>query len=391
VPAWPGPPARELPIYAIAVPLYRESRALAGLLDALAALDYPAAKLDIKLVVERGDRETARALTALRIPGHIEVLSLPAGPPRTKPRALNVALAAARGTFLTIYDAEDRPEPGQLRAALAAFAAGPPHLACVQAALTVDNSRDGWLTRLFTVEYAALFDAFLPSLAGFGLPFPLGGSSNHFRTAAVRAAGGWDPWNVTEDAELGLRLARRGYRMTTAASSTYEEAPNRLGPWMRQRTRWLKGYALTWWVHACRPRQLLADLGWPRFLVLNAIVAGVPLSALTLPILLADLAWRLPQMLSAAAAPGGGRLLADVDVVNLVVGFGAAAWLAVAGIRRRRLPGYLGAVLWLPAYWLLSSLAAYRALVQLAAVPHLWEKTEHGLARSSRHKTRQLQ
>jgi hypothetical protein len=171
----------DLPVYSVIVPLYRESRAFAGLLDALAALDYPAAKLDIKLLVESGDAETARALAAQPLAGHIEVLRLPPGQPRTKPRALNVGLAAARGAFLVVFDAEDRPDPGQLRAALAAFAAGPPLLACVQAQLTVDNGRDSWLTRMFTVEYAALFDAFLPNLAALGLPFPLGGSSNHFR------------------------------------------------------------------------------------------------------------------------------------------------------------------------------------------------------------------
>ncbi|HVV94482.1 MAG TPA: glycosyltransferase family 2 protein [Hyphomicrobiales bacterium] len=335
------------------------------------------------MLVEGDDTETEAALARHRLPGHIEVLRLPAGLPRTKPRALNVALAAARGSFLVIYDAEDRPDPDQLCMALAAFAAGPPALACVQAALTIDNSHDGWLTRLFTIEYAALFDAFLPSLAALGLPFPLGGSSNHFRVAALRDVGAWDPWNVTEDADLGLRLARRGYGMTTIPSSTFEEAPNRLGLWMRQRTRWLKGYSLTWWIHACRPRLLLADLGVVRFLALNAIVAGVPLSAMTLPVLLADFVWRLPHMLangtSVAEAP-----LAYVDAANLVFGFGATAWLAVAGIRRRRLRGYLGDVCWMPVYWLLSSVAAYRALFQLAAAPHLWEKTEHGLARTSR-------
>jgi hypothetical protein len=173
--------------------------------------------------------------------------------------------------------------------------------------------------------------------------------------------------------------------MTTVASSTYEEAPNHFGPWMRQRTRWLKGYTLTWWIHACRPRRLLAELGTIRFVALNAIVAGVPLSALTLPILMADLAWHLPEMWDAGLA-AVARPLAYVDAADLALGFGAAAWLAAAGIRRRRLDGYLGTILWLPVYWLLSSFAAYRALFQLAAAPHLWEKTEHGLARSSRRK-----
>jgi cellulose synthase/poly-beta-1,6-N-acetylglucosamine synthase-like glycosyltransferase len=201
----------------------------------------------------------------------------------------------------------------------------------------------------------------------------------HFRTAALRAVRGWDAWNVTEDADLGVRLARCGYAMATIASSTFEEAPNRLAPWMRQRTRWLKGYALTWWIHGCRPRRLMRDLGLWRFLVFNAIVGGVPLSALVLPVLVGDYAVRLY-----AGSAGGIVPLSYVDAASLIVGFGAAAWLGVVGVRRRRLAGYLGAVAWLPLYWLLASAAAYRALVQLAAAPHLWEKTEHGLARSSR-------
>ncbi len=178
----------------------------------------------------------------MQLSAPFELVIAPAVEPRTKPKALNAALPSARGTFVVVYDAEDRPEPDQLRRALDAFAAGDQQLACAQARLTIDNTADSWLARLFTAEYAGLFDVFLPSLAAWKLPLPLGGSSNHFRTDVLRRIGAWDPYNVTEDADLGMRLARHGYRTTVIASTTYEEAPARLHPWLKQRTRWFKGW-----------------------------------------------------------------------------------------------------------------------------------------------------
>jgi cellulose synthase/poly-beta-1,6-N-acetylglucosamine synthase-like glycosyltransferase len=211
-------------------------------MEALRRLEYPIEKLDIKLVVEADDRQTHEAIARLRLGASFEVVIAPRSGPRTKPKALNAALPFARGSFIAIYDAEDRPEPGQLRGALEAFAAGDERLACVQARLTIDNTADSWLARLFTAEYAGLFDVFLPGLAAWRLPLPLGGSSNHFRASVLRAVGAWDPFNVTEDADLGIRLARFGYRTTVIRSTTYEEAPARFRPWIRQRTRWFKGW-----------------------------------------------------------------------------------------------------------------------------------------------------
>ena len=204
--------------------------------------DYPPEKLDVKLVVEGDDAETRAAIErcASRIP--IEVLVVPAAGPRTKPKALNVALPFVRGAFTVIYDAEDRPEAGQLRRALQAFVGAGEELACVQACLAIDNTSDSWLARLFTGEYAGQFDVFLPGIAALRLPLPLGGSSNHFRTATLRELGGWDAYNVTEGADLGMRLARFGYRTAIIDSTTYEEAPAQFLPWLRQRTRWFKGW-----------------------------------------------------------------------------------------------------------------------------------------------------
>lgn len=376
-------PDAMLPLYTVLVPLYREAACLPDLLRALEALDYPAAKLDIKLLVEAEDRVTRAALEGLPLPGPVEVLVVPEGGPRTKPRALNVGLAAARGAVLTIYDAEDRPEPGQLREAAAALALGGPKLACVQARLVIDNTFDNWISALFTIEYAALFDVLLPGLAGRAGLFPLGGTSNHFRTAALERVGGWDAWNVTEDADLGVRLVRCGYRLGVINSSTLEEAPNRLRAWVRQRTRWMQGYVLTWVVHMRQPRRLLRDLGWRNFLIFHAFIGGVPLCALMLPV------FAVQMGLQVAAGEwfdfgGIGSVLVVLCLLDLVLGVGAAVAIGLIGIERRRLAGLKPLLLLKPLYWLMISWATWRAVRQLYLAPHVWEKTEHGLAKTSR-------
>lgn len=234
-----------LPMYSVLVPLYREANVLPGLVDALGALDYPADKLDVILILEGDDVETRRAAELIALPACIRVVLVPPGEPRTKPRALNYALHLAAGELVAVFDAEDIPEPDQLRRAAAMFREAPPTLACVQGRLNIDNAYAGWLEQQFTIEYTALFDAILPTLHNLDVPIPLGGTSNHFPAALLRAIGGWDPHNVTEDADLGIRLARAGLETRILASTTWEEAPARLGSWYRQRTRWLKGWMQT--------------------------------------------------------------------------------------------------------------------------------------------------
>lgn len=235
----------ELPVYTIMAALYKEAASVDGLFRAIEKLDYPPEKLDVIIAVEADDKETRQAIATRKHRMPITVVPVAAGGPRTKPKALNFALALARGTFIVIYDAEDRPQPDQLRLALDAFRNGDAQLACVQARLCIDNTVDSWLTRFFTAEYAGQFDVFLPGLTALDLPLPLGGSSNHFRTAILREVHAWDPYNVTEDADLGMRLARLGYRSAMIDSTTYEEAPAKFGPWLRQRTRWFKGWMQT--------------------------------------------------------------------------------------------------------------------------------------------------
>ena len=370
-----------LPTYSIIVALYREAAAAPGLVAALQALDYPPEKLDIKLVLEPGDEATREAIDALHLGPPFETIIAPDRGPRTKPKALNAALPFVRGMFVAVFDAEDRPEPDQLRLALEAFAAGNARLACVQARLTIDNTEDTWLTRVFTAEYAGLFDVFLPGLATWRLPLPLGGSSNHFRIEALRRIGAWDPYNVTEDADLGMRLARFGYRTAVIASSTYEEAPSRFVPWLRQRTRWFKGWMQTWLVHMRSPIRLASELGLPGFAVFQLLVGGTVLAALVHAPFAARLVWVF------ATAPLDDtvvQVLLGFDAASLVSGYLISAALGLVGLARRGLLDSAWALLLMPVYWLLLSVAAWRAVVQLMRAPYRWEKTEHGLARTSR-------
>lgn len=378
----PAPvPDRGLPVYSIVAALYREAETVDALIAALRALDYPPEKLDIKFVVEPYDDETLAALQRHRLAAPFHIIVAPEAGPRTKPKALNAALPFVRGSFTVVYDAEDRPEPGQLRQALAAFLAESGDVACVQAHLTIDNTRDGWLARLFTAEYAAQFDLFLPGLSRLRLPLPLGGSSNHFDTAALRRVGAWDSYNVTEDADLGMRLARFGYRSIAIDSSTYEEAPARLTPWIKQRTRWFKGWMQTWRVHMRHPFRLLRQLGLRGFFAFQLTVGANVLAALIHPFFLAAMGYAIATGQPWFAADG---LLSWICPAALGAGYLVTVVVGLRGLAER---GLLSSGWWLlavPLHWLLLSFAAWRALCQLVGDPHRWEKTEHGLARTSR-------
>ena len=345
--------------------------------------DYPPEKLDVKIVLEADDHDTRRVAAFLQSRYRFETIIAPTGAPRTKPKALNAALAFARGTFTVIYDAEDRPEPNQLRRALELFRRGGPDLACVQARLTIDNTADGILPRLFTAEYAGQFDVFLPGVAALNLPFPLGGSSNHFRTSTLLAVGAWDPWNVTEDADLGLRLARFGYRSAVAASTTYEEAPARLQPWLRQRTRWFKGWMQTWCVSMRRPGRLIRDLGPAGFIAMQLMIGGTVLSSLVHPLFILSLAYWLVAGVG-DRANGPAAALVAINAGVCVAGYLSSAAIGWDGLNCRGLRASAWVLLLMPAHWLLLSLAAWRALYQFVREPYRWEKTEHGLARTSR-------
>ena len=242
MPALPQGDGASLPDYTILVPLYRESASVPGLVAALGRIVWPRRRLDIKLIVEAHDDDTRQAIARLPLGAEFEVVVVPPGSPRTKPRALQYALSRARGRFVAVYDAEDEPHPLQLAEAYQRFLASDRRLACLQAPLVVDNPGESWIAALFAIEYSTLFDGLLPALTGLGLLLPLGGTSNHFRREALECAGGWDPFNVTEDADLGVRLARFGFRSETLTLPTLEEAPMSVRVWVRQRTRWYQGW-----------------------------------------------------------------------------------------------------------------------------------------------------
>jgi cellulose synthase/poly-beta-1,6-N-acetylglucosamine synthase-like glycosyltransferase len=356
-----------LPRYTVIAPMYREAQVCPQLVAHLNALEYPRDRLQVLLTLEADDDVTRATLDAMDLPAGFEVFVAPAGWPKTKPRACNEALKVATGELLVIFDAEDRPEPRQLLEAAARFAAEP-STACFQAPLRIDQTR-GFLGEQFAFEYAAQFETLLPALQRLGAPFPLGGSSNHFRTDILRAIGGWDAHNVTEDADLGFRMAAAGLRCGLLATPTWEEPPHRLRDWVPQRSRWVKGHLQTWLVHMRRP----AFGGARRFVAIQATLGlGVasamahgPLAAL----LLVDVTLRLTGLREPPLGPEEGALL--------LASCSASITTMVLGARRAAVPVRWRQALQAPLYWPLHSLAAGRALWQLVRAPFHWDKTEH--------------
>lgn len=376
------PSRRDLPCYSVLVPLFREARVLSSLLAALRRIDYPVEKLDIKLILEEADQETLAAVRRQALPGNIDVIVVPDCEPRTKPKALNYALQFATGDLAVIFDAEDRPEPDQLLKAAHAFAAAPPGVVCLQARLAFYNAHENWLSRQFAIEYASLFEGILPMLDTLRLPIPLGGTSNHFRIEALRALGGWDAFNVTEDADLGMRLYRAGWRCETLPSNTYEEAACQPGNWLRQRSRWLKGWMQTYAVHMRRPGGLRRSLGLAGFLAFHGQFAGMILSALVHPLFYLLLIYDYTQ--GKLFEQSGGVLansLLAISIVNLLTGYAASFVLGATVLASKRMYWLTPQLVFIPLYWLMISLAAYRALYQFIVKPFHWDKTEHGLSR----------
>jgi glycosyltransferase XagB len=369
---------RDLPTYTILVPVFKEAKVVGKLMENLRRLDYPASKLEILLLIEEEDEETLEAARAARPPETVTFVILPDGVPRTKPRACNVGLFFARGEYLVIYDAEDRPEPGQLRKAVAAFRASDEKLICVQAALNYYNRTENFLTRMFTLEYSYWFDYMLPGLDRLKLPIPLGGTSNHFRTQALRELGGWDPFNVTEDADLGIRASAEGYRVGVIASTTFEEANNHLGNWIRQRSRWIKGYMQTTLVYLRNPVGLTRRVGVKNALAFALLIGGTPLVFLfALPM------WGFFAFWLAFGLPPETLyppLISYIGWFNLFLGNSLMVALNMLGVGKRRYHGLLVWALANPFYWLLHSMASYRALWQLITRPFYWEKTVHGIS-----------
>lgn len=372
-----------LPVYTILSPLYKEAETVVQFLRAMAQMDYPFDKLDIRVLLEEDDEETRiaalREKARMGNPDAIQVIVVPDGQPKTKPKACNYGLWGARGDYLVIYDAEDIPEPDQLKKALIAFRRLPEETVCIQAKLNYFNAEQNLLTRFFTAEYSMWFDLFLPGLFATGAPIPLGGTSNHFKMAALRELGGWDPFNVAEDADLGIRIVRGGMRTAVMDSTTWEEANSRTGNWIRQRSRWVKGYMQVWVVAMRHPFKMLRTLGLWRTFGFHATVGGT-----AFVLLLNPLYWLLTLLYALTAWGLVPRLFPTpvflVSLLTALIGNLTFIYLSICGLLKRERYNLVPLMFLSPVYWVLQSIAAWKAFYQLLVKPHYWEKTTHNLS-----------
>ncbi|SDD19610.1 Glycosyltransferase, catalytic subunit of cellulose synthase and poly-beta-1,6-N-acetylglucosamine synthase [Paracoccus isoporae] len=378
----PAPELRgPLPVISVLVPLLQESEVAGKLVGRLSRLDYPRELTDILLVVEADDRITQSALKDVRLPFWIRVVTVPPGRVRTKPRALNYALNFCRGEIVGIWDAEDRPDPDQLHRIARGFACAAPDIACLQGQLDYFNPRSNWVARCFTIEYASWFRTNLPGLARLGLVVPLGGTTLFFRRDVLEEIGGWDSWNVTEDADLGVRLARRGWRTELIDTTTDEEANCRLLPWIKQRSRWLKGYAMTWSVHMRDPARLWRELGPRRFLAFQVQFLGTLSQYLLAPVLcsLWLLSFGYPHLMrdSLALIWGGNAVpvLFTLCVASELIALAVNLW-SVRGEKHRHLLPYAALM---PIYFPLGCVAGWKAIYEVVRKPFYWDKTVHGV------------
>ena len=363
----------ELPIYTVLIPLRDEAHMVPQIVRAMRRLDYPAEKLDVKFVVESISPKTVTAAQAVLSDPRFSLIVVPRRRPYTKPKALNFALPSARGKHVVVFDAEDIPDPGQLRAAASLFAADET-LECLQGELVITNASRCWITRMFAAEYAGHFGVLLPAIGRAGFPVPLGGTSNHFRTATLRSIGAWDAFNVTEDADLGIRMARLGLRVENLATATREEATDTLADWLRQRTRWIKGWMQTLIVHSARPGKLLADLGWTNLIAFYVFVGGMVLSLAMHGLFLTTTLARLAHEIVTVGAPGTWTL---IGLGTLLLGYCGAAAVSVIGLDRIGRSDLIMSLAGLPIYWLLAWIAVIWACADLIIRPYHWAKTTH--------------
>ena len=368
---------RIMPVYTVLVALRGEAAIVPELLKALDQLAWPRSKLEIKLICEADDPETIAAIRAHELPPCMEIIEVPPAEPRTKPKALAYALQASRGDLVVLYDAEDRPHPWQLIEAWQHFGKHGEDLACLQAPLHITNGTRSAIAAMFGFEYAALFRGLLPYLSRKALLLPLGGTSNHFRRAALDKIGGWDPFNVTEDADLGVRLARFGYRTETIHFPTYEAGPETMDVWLKQRTRWFKGWMQTWLVHMRAPVRLAGELGLASFVISQILFAGMVASALLHPLLLVTIAYMALDFAGTHNVNVVPTTLFMIDLASVMLGYSAFLLLGRAAAGMGFGPRFWRVVALTPIYWMMLSWAAWRALFQLFHNPFLWEKTPH--------------
>uniref|UniRef100_A0AAU7YND7 Glycosyltransferase family 2 protein n=1 Tax=Wolbachia endosymbiont of Oeneis ivallda TaxID=3171168 RepID=A0AAU7YND7_9RICK len=354
------------PIYTILLPAFRESAVIEQLIESIESLDYPKSKLDVKLVIESDDQEMLAAIEKCTLPQYFEVIKVPHSLPRTKAKSCNYAMNFARGKYVVIYDADDKPDPLQLKKALIEFNKGDEKLACVQAKLNYYNYDYNFLTKSFSLEYMSWFQYLLPGFQKMNMPIPLGGSSNHFSVEVLKKVLFWDAYNVTEDADLGLRLAQMGYKIKIIDSETLEESPTTVFAWIKQRARWIKGYMQTYVVHLKNIKLLFKHTGLKGILLLNLFVGSSAFIFFMTPFLLFSLI--LTQVLSGLFL----YYFIVVYVINLI--------FLIIAIKQQKMPFYFYIIsIFFPVYSLLHSVAAFLALWEFVVHPQQWNKTQHGL------------
>lgn len=412
----------ELTVYTIFLPLYKEANIAGKIIKNMEALDYPKHKLDIKLLLEADDDATIKAVKKSNLPDYYDVIIVPDFLPKTKPRACNYGLKRAKGTYCVIYDAEDRPEPDQLKKVISVFNENQdPQLVCVQAKLNYYNPKQNWLTRFFTIEYSTTFDLFLPGLELFNIPIPLGGTSNHFRTDVLQDIGGWDPFNVTEDCDLGIRIYKRRYKTTLINSTTWEEANSQVWNWVRQRSRWVKGFFQTHFTHMRHPLRTFCGLGpWGFFgfyltvgassfmmlinvfywvicsvylgLVAHAMHYGVTLKEIIIGphqhetyqglLILGSRIKAWPLFYTGPTEDPFWSSLSCVFFaisVMLFLANGLFVFSHLLACLKRKYYFLIPFAFLMPFYWVLISIGAWKGFMQLFTKPFYWEKTNHGL------------
>ena len=371
---------QKLPVYTILCPLYKEEHVIPHFIESIQKLDYPKNKLDVILLLEEDDVQTINVVKQMNLPFYVRTVMVPHSQPKTKPKACNYGLSHARGEYLVIYDAEDMPDPLQLKKAILAFKKAPKNVKCLQAKLNYYNPHQNILTRLFTAEYSLWFDVTLTGLQGVNTSIPLGGTSNHFRVSDLQSLQGWDPFNVTEDADLGIRLFKEGYQTAMIDSTTLEEANSKFTNWLRQRSRWIKGYMQTYLVH------MRQTLSFTRKKGIHAFLFQLTIGGKIAFILINPFLWVLTISYFTLYAIVGPTIeyiypsyIFYMAATSLVFGNFLFLYYYMIGCARRGHWALMKYIFLVPFYWIMISIAGFIALYQLIVKPHYWEKTVHGL------------
>ncbi len=369
-----------LPKYTILCPLYKEWQVIEQFVKAIEIIDWPKDKLEVIFLLEEDDAKTINMVYDLQLPDYFKIEVVPDSFPKTKPKACNWGLIKASGEYLVVYDAEDKPDPLQLKKAYLAFKKLTENVVCLQSKLNYYNEKQNILTRLFTAEYSYWFDIALPGLQSLGTIIPLGGTSNHFKTNFLKHLQGWDPFNVTEDCDLGTRLFKEGYKTAVIDSETLEEANSNLNSWIKQRSRWVKGYMQTYLVHMRDP------IGFLREYKHHALFFQLIIGMRMVFMIINPLMWFM-TIAYFAMYPVFGPIIESLypwyifypAIFCLIFANFTYFYSYMIASAKKDKWDLIQYIFLIPFYWILTSVSAGIAFYQLITKPYYWEKTEHGL------------